>query len=133
MRSISPTRSLGMREQAARAAGEASEQGASKARVQAQKHQEAVARLTGDNLVLMLKLRQSEAAALSAATQRDSLAAQLEQQKAPWFQQVRCECWRQLCSGTGQGCCVCMHARFWWRCTCRGIKAGGCRRRLQLL
>ena len=57
--------------------------------MQAQKHQEAVARLTGDNLVLMLKLRQSEAAAIQAATQRDSLASQLEQQKGPWFQQVR--------------------------------------------
>ena len=76
-------------EQATRAAGDASEQGAGKARVQAQKHQEAVARLTGDNLVLMLKLRQSEAAAIQAATQRDSLASQLEQQKGPWFQQVR--------------------------------------------
>ena len=119
-----------MREQAARAAGEASEQGASKARVQAQKHQEAVARLTGDNLVLMLKLRQSEAAALSAATQRDSLAAQLEQQKAPWFQQVRCQCWGKSRSGAGQGCCVCMQGP--WLCTCRGIKAGGCCHRLQL-
>ena len=75
--------------QAALGASQAGEQAVSKARSQADRHQEAVARLTGENLVLMLKLRQSEGAALQAASQRDAFARQLEQQKAPWFDQAR--------------------------------------------
>ena len=74
--------------QAVLSSSQAGEQAASKARSLAERHQEAVARLTGENLVLMLKLRQSEAAALSVAAQRDTLSRQLEQQKAPWFDQV---------------------------------------------
>ena len=51
----------------------------------AQRHQDALARQTGDNLVLVLKLRQAEEAARSAVAQRDNL----QRQREPWFNQAR--------------------------------------------
>ena len=61
---------------------------AERAAVTAQRHQDALARQTGDNLVLVLKLRQAEEAAKGVMAQRNALHAQLQQQREPWFNQV---------------------------------------------
>lgn len=50
----------------------------------AQKHQDALACQTGDNLVLVLKLRQAEDAARGALAECEALKRRQE----PWFDQV---------------------------------------------
>ena len=54
-----------------------------------QRHQDALAQQTGDNLVLVLKLRQAEDAARAAAGQRDALQLEVQRQQGPWLDQVQ--------------------------------------------
>lgn len=104
--------------QAEREARQEQQQAASKAQSQSERHQEGVARLTGENLVWLLKLRQAEAAALSAVTQRDSLAQQLEQQRAPWYEQVRL----QRCCGQAAPCEACPSRDWMLPCSCWRVR-----------
>ena len=54
----------------------------------AEKHQKAVAKLTADNVVQLLRLNQCQDR-LSAATQeRDSLQEQISEKRGPWFDAV---------------------------------------------
>jgi hypothetical protein len=75
--------------QEARAALAAAQGAAERARGAAAKHQAAVAALTGDNLVLLLRVRGAEDAAGALRAERDALKTSLEEQKGPWFEEVR--------------------------------------------
>lgn len=87
--------------QGVEAGAQAAQAQAQRAAATSQRHQEALARQTGDNLVLVLKLRQAEEAARGALTQRDALHAQLQQQQQPWFDQARSPA-PPLCAGLMQ-------------------------------
>ena len=50
---------------------------------------QAVARLTGDNVVLLLRVRAAEEAAAAAASERDMLRLAVEERRGPWFDQAR--------------------------------------------
>ncbi len=50
---------------------------------------QAVARLTGDNVVLLLRVRGAEEAAAAAAAERDMLRLAVEERRGPWFEQAR--------------------------------------------
>ena len=75
--------------QEARAALAGAQAAAEKARSAAQRHQAAVAALTGDNLVLLLRARAAEEGGAALRAERDGLRAELEEQKGPWFEEVR--------------------------------------------
>ena len=49
---------------------------------------QAVARLTGDNVVLLLRVRAAEEAAAAAASERDMLRLAVEERRGPWFEQA---------------------------------------------
>ncbi len=67
---------------------EAARTAASKAGAAASRHQEAVAKLTADNLVVLMKLKECEAVAASAVAERDELRLAFTSQQGPWFEQV---------------------------------------------
>lgn len=50
--------------------------------------QEVVARVTADNLVLILRAKSAEARATAAAAERDRLADAAEEQRDPWLSHV---------------------------------------------
>ena len=50
---------------------------------------QAVARLTGDNVVLLLRVRGAEEAAAAASAERDMLRLAVEERRGPWFDQAR--------------------------------------------
>jgi hypothetical protein len=50
---------------------------------------QAVARLTGDNVVLLLRVRGAEEAAAAATAERDMLRLAVEERRGPWFEQAR--------------------------------------------
>ena len=54
----------------------------------AEKHQKAVAKLTADNVVQLLRLKQCEAALSGATSERDSLQQQIAEKRGPWFDAV---------------------------------------------
>ncbi|KAF6265548.1 hypothetical protein COO60DRAFT_963050 [Scenedesmus sp. NREL 46B-D3] len=82
------TRSAEETAAAATGALEAAQQEAVKERAARQRHEDAVARLTADNLVFMAKLRAAESAAAAAGTERDELVLALEEHKGPWMDEV---------------------------------------------
>ena len=61
---------------------------AHKASEGAQRHQQAMAKLTADNLVLLLRLRQCEAGLAAATTERDALRLEVTEKRGPWFEEV---------------------------------------------
>jgi hypothetical protein len=50
--------------------------------------QDAVARLTGENLVFMMRLRRAESEAAALRAERDDLRMAVEQHQGPWFEEV---------------------------------------------
>lgn len=62
---------------------------ADKAVAQADKHREVISKLTADNLVFVMQLKQAEAELATANKERASLKLAVEQQKGPWFDTVR--------------------------------------------
>jgi len=62
---------------------------ADKASDAAEKHQRGVAKLTADNVVQLLRLRQCEAALATATDERDLLQHQISQKRGPWYDEVR--------------------------------------------
>ncbi|CAL8461789.1 g1320 [Coccomyxa elongata] len=71
------------------AALEAADAAAERASKNTAKHQAAVAQLTGDNLVLMLRVRAAEEEAAAGRKEREELRAALDEQRGPWFDEVR--------------------------------------------
>ncbi len=53
------------------------------------KHQAAVAQLTADNLVLLLRMRAAEDEVAAGKREREELKAALDEQRGPWFDEVR--------------------------------------------
>ncbi len=74
------------------AALEAAEAAAERAAKNAAKHQAAVAQLTGDNLVLMLRVRAAEEEAAAGRKEREDMRAALDEQRGPWFDEVSFDC-----------------------------------------
>eukprot|EP00798_Chlamydomonas_sp_ICE-L_P018915 gene18915-25475_t len=62
---------------------------ACKATSNAERHQEVVARLTADNLMFLLNLKKAEADLAAANQERSQLRLAAEEQRGPWFDQVR--------------------------------------------
>ena len=54
------------------------------------KHQAAVAQLTGDNLVLVLRAKAAEDEAGALKKEREELRAAIDEQRGPWFDEVSC-------------------------------------------
>ena len=67
---------------------------AARATAAAQRHQQAVARLTADNMLFLMRARKCEAELEALLQERDQLRRAVEQQKGPWFDKVglRCGC-----------------------------------------
>ena len=55
----------------------------------AERHQEMVASLTADNLVFVMRLKHCEGELLSAGQERDELRLVVDEQKGPWFDEVK--------------------------------------------
>ncbi|KAK9814128.1 hypothetical protein WJX72_001015 [[Myrmecia] bisecta] len=62
---------------------------AEKASTAAQRHQAAVAALTADNLVFLMRLKRCEAELSAAVRERDVLRLAVEEQRGPWLDDVR--------------------------------------------
>ena len=75
--------------QEANRAVQSAKEKAEKASQAAEKHQKAIAKLTADNVVQLLRLKQAEAALASAASERDALQVELSNKQGPWYDQVR--------------------------------------------
>lgn len=54
----------------------------------AEKHQKAVAKLTADNVVQLLRLNQCQEKLTAATQERDSLQEQIAEKRGPWFDAV---------------------------------------------
>lgn len=54
----------------------------------AEKHQKAVAKLTADNVVQLLRLNQCQEKLTATAQERDSLQEQIASKRGPWFDAV---------------------------------------------
>ena len=52
------------------------------------KHQAAVAQLTGDNLVLVLRAKAAEDEADVLKKEREEMRAAIDEQRGPWFDEV---------------------------------------------
>ena len=52
------------------------------------KHQAAVAQLTGDNLVLVLRAKAAEDEVGALKREREELRAAMDEQRGPWFDEV---------------------------------------------
>lgn len=52
------------------------------------KHQAAVAQLTGDNLVLVLRAKAAEDEVAALKKEREELRAAIDEQRGPWFDEV---------------------------------------------
>ena len=52
------------------------------------KHQAAVAQLTGDNLVLVLRAKAAEDELGALKKEREELRAAIDEQRGPWFDEV---------------------------------------------
>ena len=52
------------------------------------RHQAAVAQLTGDNLVLVLRAKAAEDEAGALKREREELRAAIDEQRGPWFDEV---------------------------------------------
>ena len=61
---------------------------AERARQSSERHQQGLAKLTADNVVLMLRLRQCEAGLAAATTERDALKMESSEKRGPWFEEV---------------------------------------------
>lgn len=61
---------------------------AEKASRAAEKHQKAIAKLTADNVVQLLRLKQSEASLAAATAERDALQLEVSNIRGPWYAQV---------------------------------------------
>ncbi|GFR52416.1 hypothetical protein Agub_g14988 [Astrephomene gubernaculifera] len=77
------------RAQTATAALEDAKTEAAKAQGLAERHQQVVAKLTADNLVFLMQLKKAEADLAAANQERVQLRLAAEQQRGPWFDQVR--------------------------------------------
>ncbi|GLI62014.1 hypothetical protein VaNZ11_004589 [Volvox africanus] len=77
------------RAQAATAALDEAKGEATKAHSLAERHQQVVAKLTADNLVFLMQLKKAEADLAAANQDRAKLRLAAEQQRGPWFDQVR--------------------------------------------
>ena len=64
-----------------------------KAAASGHKHQAAVAQLTGDNLVLVLRAKAAEDEVMALKKEREELRAAIDEQRGPWFDEVLP--WRQ--------------------------------------
>ncbi|CAL5222611.1 g5005 [Coccomyxa viridis] len=60
-----------------------------KAAASGHKHQAAVAQLTGDNLVLVLRAKAAEDEVTALKKEREELRAAIDEQRGPWFDEVR--------------------------------------------
>ncbi len=60
-----------------------------KAAASGHKHQAAVAQLTGDNLVLVLRAKAAEDDVTALKKEREELRAAIDEQRGPWFDEVR--------------------------------------------
>ena len=61
---------------------------AEKAAAASHKHQAAVAQLTGDNLVLVLRSKGAEDEAAALRKEREELRAAIDEQRGPWFDEA---------------------------------------------
>ncbi|KAG2449899.1 hypothetical protein HYH02_000005 [Chlamydomonas schloesseri] len=77
------------RAQAAVAALDDAKAEAAKAHTLAERHQQVVAKLTADNLMFLMQLKKAEADLATANQERAQLRLAAEQQRGPWFDQVR--------------------------------------------
>ncbi|GLC36974.1 hypothetical protein PLESTB_000172500 [Pleodorina starrii] len=77
------------RARAAAAALDDAKAEAAKAQGLAERHQQVVAKLTADNLVFLMQLKKAEADLAAANQERAQLRLAAEQQRGPWFDQVR--------------------------------------------
>lgn len=59
-----------------------------KAAASGHKHQAAVAQLTGDNLVLVLRAKAAEDEVTALKKEREELRAAIDEQRGPWFDEV---------------------------------------------
>ena len=71
-----------------RAELEGAQAAAEKAVGGSRKHQAAVAQLTGDNLVLVLRAKAAEDEAGALKREREELRAAIDEQRGPWFDEV---------------------------------------------
>ncbi len=62
---------------------------AEKAAEASHKHQAAVAQLTGDNLVLVLRSKGAEDEAAALRKEREELRTAIDEQRGPWFDEVQ--------------------------------------------
>lgn len=61
---------------------------AEKAAASGHRHQAAVAQLTGDNLVLVLRAKAAEDEVTARNKEREELRAAIDEQRGPWFDEV---------------------------------------------
>lgn len=54
----------------------------------AERHQKAVAKLTADNVVQLLRLKQCEAGLATVGEERDRLRRQVAENEGPWFEEA---------------------------------------------
>eukprot|EP00775_Hariotina_reticulata_P005126 gene5126-5366_t len=73
---------------AAAAALQTAQQEVDKERASRIRHEDAIARLTADNLVFMAKLRAAESTAAAATAEKDELLMALEEHKGPWLDEI---------------------------------------------
>ena len=59
-----------------------------RARQSSGRHQQGLAKLTADNVVLVLRLRQCEAGLAAATAERDTLKLEISEKRGPWFEEV---------------------------------------------
>ena len=76
--------------QEARVALEGAKAATERAAEGSRKHQAAVAQLTGDNLVLVLRAKAAEDEAGALKKEREELRAAIDEQRGPWFDEVSC-------------------------------------------
>jgi hypothetical protein len=76
---------------------------ADKAKTACARHQDAVAKLTADNLMFMMRMKKAEAEAEQLRKQSSELRQGLEYQEGPWFDTV-------------MRCCASLEIRFFSLC-----------------
>ena len=91
---------------------EGAEAAAERATASGRKHHAAVAQLTGDNLVLVLRAKAGEDEVAALKKEREEPRAALDEQRGPWFDEVlRCPhcCTALACSCERPILCKSLH------------------------